>query len=199
MLLPALNKARALAKSASCASNLKQIGLGFGMYLNDYDYYPKMGAGGGNFPWWQQQIAPYLQIKTIPHAVYIVGFDSSKDYPVLKCPSDETPVYTGTAIAGKGGLSYGYNNQIGGYISIPPQTWGCKTTNMKDPSNTYMLLDAKASNITYTLYTRIALRHNNKRAVNMLFADLHVQSAQHPLTTDVGGPGIARLWTPAKD
>ena len=35
MLLPALNKARGMAKKAKCTSNLKQIGLGVSMYAND--------------------------------------------------------------------------------------------------------------------------------------------------------------------
>ncbi len=35
MLLPALNKAREKSKQARCIGNLKQIGTGLGMYLND--------------------------------------------------------------------------------------------------------------------------------------------------------------------
>ena len=41
MLLPALNKARERAKAISCVNNLKQIGVTFSIYCNDYD---------GNFP-----------------------------------------------------------------------------------------------------------------------------------------------------
>jgi prepilin-type N-terminal cleavage/methylation domain-containing protein/prepilin-type processing-associated H-X9-DG protein len=37
MLLPALSKARERARQAVCLSNLKQIGLAFLMYLEDYD------------------------------------------------------------------------------------------------------------------------------------------------------------------
>lgn len=37
ILVPALVKARAQGRSVVCSSNLKQIGLGFGMYLEDHD------------------------------------------------------------------------------------------------------------------------------------------------------------------
>ncbi len=45
MLLPALNKARDSAKSISCISNLKQIGLGMNAYMIDYDgHFPNYGT-----------------------------------------------------------------------------------------------------------------------------------------------------------
>ena len=37
MLLPALSKARAKARAISCVNNLKQIGLKYALYENDYD------------------------------------------------------------------------------------------------------------------------------------------------------------------
>jgi prepilin-type processing-associated H-X9-DG protein/prepilin-type N-terminal cleavage/methylation domain-containing protein len=41
MLLPALSKAREKARQATCMNNLKQIGLMFLLYVQDYDgYYP---------------------------------------------------------------------------------------------------------------------------------------------------------------
>ena len=36
MLLPALGRAREMARTTSCLSNLKQIGMGFGMYFSDH-------------------------------------------------------------------------------------------------------------------------------------------------------------------
>lgn len=39
MLLPALNQARERGKAASCTNNLKQIGMGFLQYANDFDGY----------------------------------------------------------------------------------------------------------------------------------------------------------------
>ena len=59
MLLPALNQARAKAKTALCVSNLKQIGLAVFMYCDDYnDAMPTgwQGAVGD----WDLTIQPYL-------------------------------------------------------------------------------------------------------------------------------------------
>ncbi len=58
MLLPALKNAKETAKGAVCASNLKQIGLAFHLYSNDFkDYFPAMSTASGwpvacNDPHW---------------------------------------------------------------------------------------------------------------------------------------------------
>ena len=40
MLLPALNKAREMARRTSCTSQLKQLGLVLNLYDDDYGFYP---------------------------------------------------------------------------------------------------------------------------------------------------------------
>lgn len=45
ILLPALGRARARAKQATCISNLKNIGLAFHMYALDWDYLPPAWGG----------------------------------------------------------------------------------------------------------------------------------------------------------
>ncbi len=47
MLLPALSQARAKARSASCQSQLKQMGVGLFMYIDDNDEFLPAGCWGG--------------------------------------------------------------------------------------------------------------------------------------------------------
>jgi prepilin-type processing-associated H-X9-DG protein len=40
LLLPALSRAKAAARRAHCTSNLRQIGIGFAIYLGNHNFYP---------------------------------------------------------------------------------------------------------------------------------------------------------------
>jgi len=68
MLLPALSKARDKAKTISCASNLKQLGLSFGMYLSDSNgMFPPFSYGSNNKSSWQYVMFTdkYLTLKML--------------------------------------------------------------------------------------------------------------------------------------
>ena len=59
MLLPALSQARAKARSISCLSNLKQLGLAATMYAGDSDGtlpMARMGSIGGEENTWKRLI-----------------------------------------------------------------------------------------------------------------------------------------------
>jgi prepilin-type N-terminal cleavage/methylation domain-containing protein/prepilin-type processing-associated H-X9-DG protein len=90
ILFPVFAKARETARSASCKSNLKQIGTGWMMYVQDYDERtplnwwsdnpcdktsgPFFGTPRGGQPIMFQRIQPYV-----------------KNNQVLICPSDGAP------------------------------------------------------------------------------------------------------------
>ncbi len=53
ILLPALNKARERARSTNCINNLKQLGISFPQYANDYqDIMPPIDYSGQAHPRW---------------------------------------------------------------------------------------------------------------------------------------------------
>ena len=58
MLLPAMGRAREVAKRSSCVSNLKQLGISCAGYVNDYDeYWFRLGASG--IERWPNKLLPY--------------------------------------------------------------------------------------------------------------------------------------------
>lgn len=68
ILFPVFARAREKARQTSCLSNVKQIGLGFQMYKQDYDEtWPAMFWSGTTSRWepypglWGGEVAPYIK------------------------------------------------------------------------------------------------------------------------------------------
>jgi len=93
MLLPALSRAREKARQVTCTNNMKQLGLIFMMYAQDYNGYMPGGfvPYGNTSPYYTGWA--YLLSRTvfIPSSNYIVGKAS-----LLVCPSFKPKVYTNT-------------------------------------------------------------------------------------------------------
>ncbi|HZG47689.1 MAG TPA: DUF1559 domain-containing protein, partial [Allosphingosinicella sp.] len=92
ILFPVFAQAREKARQTACLSNLKQIGTGLMMYVQDYDETlpPTRQMRGGTTPCtgdaipgsqWNMLIQPYL-----------------KNQQIFACPSDATSKTTATAI-----------------------------------------------------------------------------------------------------
>jgi len=127
ILFPVFARARENARRASCMSNLKQIGLGFMMYVQDYDetypssfYYthettdPDWGASGGqNYMFWMQVVYPYV-----------------KSNQIYFCPSGNSAQVH--AISG----NYGVNG-----VMIPRYSHLAMAA-LDSPSTTYMAFDS---------------------------------------------------------
>jgi prepilin-type N-terminal cleavage/methylation domain-containing protein/prepilin-type processing-associated H-X9-DG protein len=94
ILFPVFAKVREKARQTSCASNLKQLGLAFQQYINDYDEQTPMGTqpscGGELGVGWGSQLYPYV-----------------KSTGVYACPDDSTKP-GGTYFP----VSYAYNTLI---------------------------------------------------------------------------------------
>jgi prepilin-type N-terminal cleavage/methylation domain-containing protein len=77
MLLPALARAKAKAKDITCLNNMKQWGLGFRMYADDYgDQVPEEGnptlsiadtttSGTGNADAWYNTVPPSIKLRSL--------------------------------------------------------------------------------------------------------------------------------------
>ncbi|MFA6102655.1 MAG: DUF1559 domain-containing protein [Victivallaceae bacterium] len=91
MLLPALNKARELAKMTSCLNNLKNISIGSISYSEDnngmlpYAFIRPTAIEGLT---WSGLICPYVGIKPRKTSGY---FWEPAKFMVFACPSDTTP------------------------------------------------------------------------------------------------------------
>jgi prepilin-type N-terminal cleavage/methylation domain-containing protein len=100
MLLPALGKARDVARGMKCLGNLKQQALGWSMYVQDAnDVTPASAANGSAIYWWQDTVAS----KIYPNYP-MQGFKTQcLKFPLFHCPAyagpDMTLIY----------LSYAYN------------------------------------------------------------------------------------------
>ena len=60
LLLPALSRAKSAAHAAKCKANLRQIGLGLRMYVDDYGAYPYMVNDFSAGRYWYDELQPYI-------------------------------------------------------------------------------------------------------------------------------------------
>jgi prepilin-type N-terminal cleavage/methylation domain-containing protein/prepilin-type processing-associated H-X9-DG protein len=136
MLLPALNQAREKAKGISCLNNMKQIGLGFKLYLDDNNEF---------FPWASDPGQPSSGIKKFwPYAMLGPKYLPSID--TMCCPSlgeiQKTCAYGGYYVTG-----IGYNAVLGGMSSGYPASLKVldgvtqKLAQIKKPSTVYQHMD----------------------------------------------------------
>jgi len=123
ILFPVFAQARAKARAISCLSNLKQAGLAYAMYTQDYDETTPLqksnatAANGGGYWFWLLQ--PYV-----------------KNWNLLVCP-DRSTTTTGTGDkfpAALGGrlIGYGYND---GFVSDTCLGLTCQVHDPAFPGN----------------------------------------------------------------
>lgn len=120
ILFPVFARARENARRASCMSNLKQIGLGVMMYVQDYDgTYPReQFSPSSGTVYWTNVVQPYI-----------------KSTQVFRCPS--LGGYYASHPSTLYG-SYGASTNIIAYSGYGPN----KISSVTAPATTYMIMDA---------------------------------------------------------
>lgn len=117
ILFPVFSRAREKARQASCASNLKQLGLAFLMYAQDYDeilpWYVDVSYNFSQEAWWVI-IQPYV-----------------KNVQILKCPSQRGNGYSDY------GVVYPHVSGVGRAAPL---------AKIEYPSETCMLTETEAQN-----------------------------------------------------
>ena len=216
ILFPVFARARENARRSSCQSNLKQIGLAFAQYTQDYDeklpghrnYGNPYNSCGSGYAAWPTYLEPY-----------------TKNWQIFVCPSVQRD-YTGgcTSI---NSVSYGVNFNAASYVSTSAATAGITevcTGNcgvnlqsfvsiaaIDDPSGTLHIMDTRSTTDAsgydvvspgagettaqgYSYYTHD--RHLD--TLNALFLDGHVKAQKRSTIT---GPTKAQwhFWTTSVD
>jgi len=118
ILFPVFARARENARRSSCQSNMKQLGLGFAQYTQDYDEKLPLGVNGNLYgQGWAGQIYPYV-----------------KNTQIYTCPSDTTTASS----AGDSVVSYAYNVVI---IRSDAGGLGPSIAALQAPTKTLMLFE----------------------------------------------------------
>jgi len=196
ILFPVFARARENARKSSCASNLKQIGIAWQMYAQDYDEtimrVSSQDDGGPLRYWWGR-----MDGATLVQEDGLL-FPYTRSTQIQACPSFDKTLTSSVGFTG-----YGYNNAYLSPSEYLPPTWAetpkpVKLSAVNSPSETVTFADASRINFTdkTTLeastflappadavpgdfsgnYPNFQGRHNDMG--NVLWADGHVKAVK---------------------
>ena len=171
LLFPALGKARKLAISTNCVSNMKQIHVAQTIWSGDNDNY-MMNALNGNIYWWRD-IAPYAGYTITGNGPYDLDLDRFSSSNVFKCPSTTLSKNLNWQWTKYGYALYAGNTDdemVGRAIADP-----VKSTLVSDPSYALMLMDYDRWKNGNGAWDRDVRREHDGKT-NTIFVDGHARA-----------------------
>lgn len=195
LLLPALAKAKERAKTTSCLSNLRQIGVATVMYVGEYQRYPGCLFMAGNQQYvWPTRLYTFMSGNreafwcpaANPNSKWDTNANNSLGYPTDRF-----------AVRPSSRFSYGYNDWgaygaftrfgLGGDVDFPAME--IKENEVIKPTDMIMLADSKVDgnfdgNIDPTTDSEWPSSRHDRRTV-LMFCDGHAEKA---LRKDVVNP-----------
>ena len=184
ILLPTLQNSRERARGTGCNANMKQLGMVYNFYANDFDgYLPCLNnlpngfngagsTGAASAANWLDGVVEY----------YLNKQDASeKAVEVLRCPSDDPAVKVAT--------NYGLNYRIA-TETVNGKSYGIKISRFRNTAQTALLVEnfghlcyaCDAENISGAYQAgnmgvnRAAFFRHQKRA-GVIYLDYHLQAA----------------------
>lgn len=200
IILPSLTRARDAANTVICQSNLRQIGLAFLTYRNDFKNY--MPPGVTDLTVFNAATGPYSTFDFYGHnpgkappcfADFLIARKAAT-HDIFLCPSDGGEGMVGPSgnIRTYNGLAYALNacidqgvNRLKGFnapTSFYPEygdyhPWPAKL--VRRPAEGILAMDGPAPLASWYIHpymgpTARKFRHNAKRYTTILYLDLHV-------------------------
>jgi len=167
ILFPVFAKAREKARQTSCLSNMKQMGLGWMQYVQDYDEtFPAMIIPADGYSgYWTYKIQPYIksiQVMQCPS----FGDNKSKFFATAGAGLS-TDSWLGSDSGGHGpyfpsyGTAYGMNDGL--YWTGSAWNWYCgpALASFKSPASTVMMADCY-DHVNTTWYGSFTIYYPNE-------------------------------------
>lgn len=169
ILLPSLQKARDLAQSVACQSNLKGIGLLTSIYQQDNnDILPSQ-------PYLQKIDTDAKRVQTWQYKLMEINND---DAGIFNCPSISRANMMGKYGPSDYALNTSYQWGNPNMTSENPKSWG--EPFLRDPSEILYIVDSYCDWMVVwgSAAYHFTLTHNEETAANVLCLDMHVEGLE---------------------